>query len=79
MADLIHRNDHSTQNESPTLQTESETTSNLSKSAAFALLQTALSIFKEVAGKVPVPGLQEGLKGLVIILDVLQVRLTSHP
>lgn len=59
-------------------QAESKETSNLSKSAGFALLQTAFNVFKEVAGKVPVPGLQEGVKGLVIVLDILQVCLHSH-
>lgn len=45
----------------------------LSKSAKFAALQTTLNVFKEVAGKTGVPGLQDGVKGLVIILDAFQV------
>lgn len=46
----------------------------LSKSSAFAALQMALNVFKEVAGKTGVPGLQDGVKALVIIFDALQVR-----
>ena len=48
----------------------------LTKSTTFAGAQTALNIFKEVAGKTGVPGLQEGVKALVIVLDVMQVRLS---
>jgi len=44
----------------------------LSKSSAFATLQMALNIFKEVAGNTGVPGLQDGVKALVIIFDSLQ-------
>ena len=45
----------------------------VAKSTTFAGVQTALSIFKEVAGNAGVPGLQEGIKGLVIVLDAVQV------
>jgi hypothetical protein len=45
----------------------------LAKSTAFAGLQTALNVFKEVAGKTGVPGLQEGVKALVVVLDIMQV------
>jgi len=45
----------------------------LSKSATFAVLQMALNILKEVADKTGVPGLQDGVKGLLVILDALQV------
>lgn len=41
---------------------------------ALSLLRLSLNVFKEVAAKVPVPGLQEGVKALVIVLDVIQVR-----
>ena len=51
---------------------------NLSKSTAFALLQGALRVLKEVVGKTQVPGLQEGMKALVVILDVIQVRPCSN-
>jgi hypothetical protein len=40
---------------------------------ALSLLLTSLNIFKEVADKVPVPGLQEGVKALVILFGVIQV------
>jgi hypothetical protein len=45
----------------------------LATSTAFAGLQTALNVFKEVAGKTGVPGLQEGVKALVVVLDIMQV------
>lgn len=45
----------------------------LSKSTAFAGLQTALDVFKEVAEKTGVPGLQEGVQSLVIVLAAIQV------
>ena len=41
---------------------------------ALSLLRLSLNVFKGVAAKVPVPGLQEGVKALVIVLDVIQVR-----
>jgi hypothetical protein len=44
----------------------------LSKSVTFAGLQMAFNAFKEVADRIGVPGLQDGVKGLVIILDALQ-------
>ena len=48
------------------------------QSLAFISLQNALSLLKEVAGKAGVPGLQEGIKGFVILLDAIQVRKTFH-
>lgn len=45
----------------------------IAKSTTFAGVQTALSMFKEVAGNTGVPGLQEGIKALVIILDAIEV------
>jgi len=50
----------------------------LAKSTAFAGVQTAFGLFKEVAGKTGVPGLQEGVKAMVIILDAMQVRLNIY-
>ena len=44
------------------------------QSLAFISLQNALTLLKEVAGKTGVPGLQEGIKGFVILLDAIQVR-----
>jgi len=44
----------------------------VSKSAAFSALRTSLDIFKEVAALTGVPGLQEGIKALVTLLDVVQ-------
>jgi hypothetical protein len=69
MSDLIHSQSGS---ETSNPQSETKETFSLSKSSTFALLQTTLNIFKEVAGKTPVPGLAEGLKALVILLDVVQ-------
>ena len=46
------------------------------QSLAFISLQNALTLLKEVAGKSGVPGLQEGIKGFVILLDAIQVRET---
>lgn len=46
----------------------------LSKSVAFAGLQSSLNVFKEIAGKTGVPGLQEGVQALVIVLAAVQVR-----
>jgi hypothetical protein len=46
----------------------------IANSTAFAALRLSLNTFKEVAGKCGVPGLQEGVKALVILLDTLQVR-----
>ena len=43
------------------------------QSLAFISLQNALTLLKEVAGKTGVPGLQEGIKGFVILLDAIQV------
>jgi hypothetical protein len=54
---------------------DDEETFYLAKSTAFASVQTAFGLFKEVAGKTGVPGLQEGVKAMVIILDAMQVRL----
>jgi hypothetical protein len=48
-----------------------------SNSVGFAALRTSLDIFKEVAGLTGVPGLQEGVKALVILLDAVQVGVTS--
>jgi hypothetical protein len=49
----------------------------LAKSTAFSSLQLALNVFKELANKTMVPGLQEGVKALVIVLDVMQARTGS--
>ena len=46
------------------------------QSLTFISLQNALTLLKEVAGKSGVPGLQEGIKGFVILLDAIQVRET---
>lgn len=46
----------------------------LSKSAPFAVVQAALKVLQEVSGKIPVPGLQEGVKALLLVLDTMQVR-----
>jgi hypothetical protein len=54
-------------------QTGSKETFYLAKSTTFAGAQTALSVFKEIAGKTGVPGLQDGVKALVIVLDAMQV------
>jgi len=48
---------------------------NVSNSVALSALRTSLSAFKEVAGLAGVPGLQEGVKALVILLDAIQVRI----
>jgi hypothetical protein len=45
---------------------------------ALSSLQMSLDVFKEVAGKTPVPGLQEAVKALVIVLDVIRVRRYPH-
>lgn len=45
----------------------------LSKSPAFAALRGALSVFQEVAGKIPIAGLGEGFKALSVVLDAVQV------
>jgi hypothetical protein len=55
-------------------QTRNKETFYLAKSSTFAAAQTALSIFKEIAGKTGVPGLQEGVKALAIVFDAMQVR-----
>jgi len=56
-------------------QTESkDETFYLAKSTTFAGAQTALGVFKEIAGKTGVPGLQDGVKALAIVLDAMQVR-----
>ncbi|KAF7975921.1 hypothetical protein HWV62_8186 [Athelia sp. TMB] len=44
----------------------------LAKSKAFAGVQGALAIFKEVAGKTGVPGLQEGVSGLIAVLAAVK-------
>src|SRR6202044_3087460 len=49
---------------------------NVSNSSAFSALRTSLDLFKEVAGLTGVPGLQAGVKALVILLDTVQVRIT---
>ena len=54
-------------------QTENKEKFYLAKSTAFVGAQTALDVFKEIAGKTGVPGLQEGEKALTIVLDVMQV------
>ena len=48
------------------------------RSIAFVSLQNALNLFKEVAGRTGVPGLQEGIKGFVILLDAVQVCNSFH-
>jgi hypothetical protein len=48
------------------------------RSTAFIALQKALELFQEVAGTTGVPGLQEGVKGLTILLAAIQVRLSRH-
>ena len=48
------------------------------RSTAFIALQKALELFQEVAGTTGVPGLQEGVKGLTILLNAIQVRLSCH-
>lgn len=45
----------------------------LSKSNAFVGAQTALKVFQEIAGNTGVPGLQNGVKALTTVLDVMQV------
>jgi hypothetical protein len=47
----------------------------LAKSSAFVGLQAVLNVFKELAATIGVPGLPEGIKALVIVLDVIQVCL----
>jgi hypothetical protein len=74
MSGLMHRQSNLISANSAATHAEAKETFNLSKSSAFAFLQKALNVFTEVAGKVPVPGLQEGAKALVVFLDVLQVR-----
>lgn len=76
MSDLVHSSSGSKAANPTSSQAETKETSSLSKSAAFALLLASLNIFKEVAGKTSVPGLQEGVKALVVILDVMQVCLS---
>jgi hypothetical protein len=49
----------------------------LPRSTAFMGLQNVLTLFQEIAGKTGVPGLQEGVKGLTILLAAIQVCL-SH-
>jgi hypothetical protein len=73
MSDLILPQSGSELANSASSQAETKETFSLTKSSAFALLQATLNIFKEVAGKTAVPGLQEGVKALVILLDVMQV------
>jgi hypothetical protein len=48
------------------------------RSTAFIALQKALELFQEVAGTTGVPGLQVGVKGLTILLNAIQVRLSHH-
>ena len=48
------------------------------QSLAFIGLQNALELLKEVAGKSGVPGLQEGIKGFVVLLDAIQVCGSSR-
>jgi hypothetical protein len=78
MSDLAQQPSTSITANSAASQPETKGTFNLSKSSAFALLLETLKIFKEVAGKTPVPGLQEGVKALVVVLDVVQVRPLSN-
>jgi len=56
---------------------ENKETFYVAKSRGFAGVQTALNAFKELAGLTAVPGLQEGVKALVIVLDAVQVRLVA--
>ena len=49
----------------------------LTHSTAYASLQDTLGIFQEVAGQTGIPGLQEGVKSLTILLDAVQVRFIS--
>ena len=58
-------------------QTENKQTFYLANSTIFATAQAALNIFKEIAEKTGVPGLQDGVKALVIILDAMQVWLSQ--
>jgi hypothetical protein len=41
---------------------------------ALSLLHTSLNVLKEIAGTTAVPGLQDGVKALVVVLEVVQVR-----
>jgi hypothetical protein len=60
------------------LAAEDKETFYFAKSTAFTGVQTTLNLFKEIAGKTGVAGLQEGVKALVIILDVMQVWPLWH-
>jgi hypothetical protein len=60
------------------LQAKDGTLRRLPRSTAFMGLQNALRLFQEIAGTTGVPGLQEGVKGLSILLDVIQVHLSCH-
>lgn len=57
----------------------SKSTSGLSlaKSTSFAALQGALNVFQGVAGAINVPGLQEGISALGIVLNAMLVRSRS--
>jgi hypothetical protein len=50
----------------------------LPRSTAYIALQQALKVFQEIAGTIGVPGLQEGVKCLTILLDAIQVCLSHH-
>jgi len=57
------------------LKTDNHGRSNqLSESVAFAGLQNVVGLLQDVPGTTAVPGLQEGLKGLSILLDAIKVR-----
>jgi hypothetical protein len=53
------------------LQTENRETYYLAQS--FAMAQKALNVLKEFEGMARIPGLQEGVKALVIVFDMMQV------
>jgi hypothetical protein len=60
------------------LQAKDGTLRRIPRSTAFIALQKALELFQEVAGTTGVPGLQEGVKCLKILLDAIQVHLSRH-
>lgn len=41
---------------------------------ALSLLHMSLNVLKEIAGTTSVPGLQDGVKALVVVIEVIQVR-----
>ena len=46
-------------------------------STGIAVLQTTLNVIEQIAGNVGPPGLQAGIKGLILVLDVAQVIHTT--